>query len=1134
MTGTLIPAERIHSRAPRFPGVRTVADGSEAAIWVESHLTQAAFVYPTPPADRMVERFKRVSQNQRNLWGEPLQCLQSECGHSAASACEGFALAGGRVTSFTGGQDLLSMSEVLQSSAGKRLAIVMHVAAKSLASQAITIQAGHDDIFSVIDCGWAILFARNPQEVADLTVIGRRAAELSETPFFIVQDGFVTTHAFESVRLPEADLMKLFTSAPSRRLRNLFNPHQPLVSGPLENQDSYMKGRIAQRFFCDRVRPAIDTTMADYFELTGRRYGFIRSYRMEDAEHAVVGLGSMMEASEVAVDAMRARGVRAGCISITALRPFPRTELVNALARCRSVAVVERTDTPLAESNPLTLELKAALASAQMGDDARLLRIPEVYSGAAGLGGRPITPANIVAAFENIVAYGRRRFVLGIKHPDALSTPPEIDNRPAGAFSVRIHSISGFGSVSTARLLSSVANDVFGVETAAAAQHGAEERGLPTTTLAAFAPKKFELHSATTTVDFVAVHSPSAFATSEPLAGLRPGGTLLLQTEVAPATVWNSIPLPVRRTLRERHIDLFVIDSLKLAREVSGDSAKAQRLQGIALLGVFLRIAPLRPEAMDEDTLFAAVRNSLTQIFERAGNDAIEQDLVLIRRAFAEVALVVPPEQIADYEAAAPVRRARTNLTPYEDPELIPPGFCDHVLRNYVQGRENVIEADLYAARGLMPGGSAIHRSFRSIAPEIPRFNALNCTGCMDCVNLCPDSAISARVVEPENVEHAPQEIHQQFSFTQKYYENFLKKGETGGLFGLYVDADRCKGCGECVQVCGTRQALAMVPKAEVDLHLYDRARDFFDALPDTPARFFADKSLGDMLLASRARLYTGGAGSCQGCGESTAIRLMLAATGFCYGADHIGVVAASGCHTAAGSTFPFNPYQVSWANSLKGNAPADAIGIRLKWNREGFTKRRLWVVGAEDALLGAGMHSLAHLLESGLDIKVLILDKSAASPVGDAGARLLAYRDVFVAQSTPAHLNHFYKAVMDANDFAGPAVVVCYSACTTDHGIADDSATAQARLAVLSRAFPLMVFDPGKGDRFRERLDLRGNPALRDDWYRDPKTFEPVDFGTYAATESRYAELPVAEITRFQQGCLANWRRLQELAGLR
>jgi pyruvate-ferredoxin/flavodoxin oxidoreductase len=1123
-------------RTPKFPGIRTTADGSEAVVWAESHLSQAAFVYPTPPADRMLERFAGTrAGNGRTLWGESLQLAETECGHSAASACEGFALAGGRVTTFTAGQELLCMSEVLRSSAGKRLAMVFHVGARSLASQAITIHAGHDDILSVTDCGWAILFARNPQEAADLAVISRRAAELAETPFLNVQDGFITTHTLESLRLPEPELMKLFVGAPSRRMRNLFNPQQPLVSGPLENRDSYMKGRIAQRFFCDRVRPSLETAMADYSELTGRRYGLIRSFRMEDAEYAVVGLGSMMESAEAAVDAIRSKGMRAGCISITALRPFPQQELAAALARCRSVAVIERTDTPLAESNPLTLELKAALASAQMGDEARLLRIPEVYSGSAGLGGRPLTPASMIAAFDNIASFGRRRFVLGIKHPDALTVPPEIEVRPPGTFGLRIHSLSGFGSVSAGRLIASIAAEVFNLHAVAESSYGAEERGLPTTTLVAFSPKRFELHTATAVVDLVSAHHTNVLQLGDPITGLRAGGTFLFQTDRPVDEVWASLPLSLRRSLRERHIDLFVLDAMKIAREAAVDSKHmARRMQGVALLGAFLRISPLRTEAVSVDDLFGAVEKTLARFFASAGAAALALDLAIARRAFDEVSLVVPPEQIGDYEVPAGPKRGRGSLAPYEDPELIPPGFCDHVLRNYAQGRDGVIEADLYAARGLMPAGTSIHRSFRNLSTEIPRFNAANCTGCMDCVNLCPDSAIVARVVEPETIEHAPEELHQQFSFTQKYYESFLKRGEPGGLFGLYVDPDRCKGCGECVSVCGGRSALSMAPKSEVNLSAYDRARDFVESLPETSARFLHEKALGDMMLAARAQLYSGGAGSCAGCGPSTAIRLLLGATGFLYGADQVGVVAATGCHTAAGSTYPFNPYQVSWANALKSNAPADAIGIRLKWNSEGFLKRRLWVVGDDESLFGAGFHTLVRLIETGLDIKVFVLDKSSLSPVGALGERLLLYPSLFLAQTTPAHLNHFCKAVMEANENPGPAVVICYSACTTDHGIGDDSAGTQAQLAVDARAFPLFSSDPRKGDRLRERLDLRGNPALRDDWYRNPKTFEAVNFSQYAETERRFSNKQPQEIAALEQLAISNWRRLQELAGLR
>jgi len=360
------------------------------------------------------------------------------------------------------------------------------------------------------------------------------------------------------------------------------------------------------------------------------------------------------------------------------------------------------------------------------------------------------------------------------------------------------------------------------------------------------------------------------------------------------------------------------------------------------------------------------------------------------------------------------------------------------------------------------------------------------------------------------------------------------------------------------------------VAKTDLDLGRYDLAMDLFHHLPDTPARFLNEKSLGDMMLAGRSLLYAGGAGSCMGCGEATAVRLLLAATGFVHGADQIGIVAATGCNTVFGSTYPFNPFAVPWTNSLFENAPADAMGIRLRWNQEGHTKRRLWVLGGDGALYDIGFQSLSRMLMSGMDIKVLVLDTQVYSNTGgqtstatftgqDAkmaavgreqpGKRehrkelapiAMMHPEVFVAQTTAAHLNHFYKAVLAANEYPGPAVVICYATCQPEHGVADDRSVTQAKLAVESRTFPVLVYDPRKGERFRERLSLQGNPALKDDWWVDPKTGQPVDFIAFARTEGRFAAHfdpqgnPDEFLKLAQQDRLANWRRLQELAGMR
>lgn len=325
------------------------------------------------------------------------------------------------------------------------------------------------------------------------------------------------------------------------------------------------------------------------------------------------------------------------------------------------------------------------------------------------------------------------------------------------------------------------------------------------------------------------------------------------------------------------------------------------------------------------------------------------------------------------------------------------------------------------------------------------------------------------------------------------------------------------------------------------------------------------------MMLAEESALpYVGGAGSCMGCGGATAIRMMVAPPGFAYGRDGLGIVAATGCNTVYCSTYSYNPFLVPWTNSLFENAPAVAIGVRAKWDQRGWQPKRLWVVGGDGAMYDIGFQSLSRMLAAGMDIKVLVLDTQVYSNTGgqvstpsflaqdakmaevgaavpgktearkELGLICLAHPRVYVAQTTPAHINHFYRAVLDANTFPGPAVVVAYTTCQPEHGVGDDRAAAQARLAVESRAFPLFTYDPRRGATIRERLSLQGNPDPKEDWHRYPKTGEVVDFIAFARTERRFARpfapdgTPSAALLAAQEERLANWRRLQELAGLR
>src|SRR5438874_2771701 len=272
-----------------FPGIPTTCDGAEAVVHVEIHVAQAAGAYPITSSTTMGGGFNAAVMNGRkNLWGDLLMFFEPESEHSAATVCEGFAVAGGRVTNFTSGQGLVLMKEVLYVISGKRLPVIMNIGARALTSQGLNVHAGHDDVMSVADVGWGMIFARNAQEAGDFCLIARRTAEATQTPFFNVQDGFLTTHTVETVCLPETAFMKEFIGDPKEKLVNLMDPANPLMSGVVQNQDSYMKGKIAQRTYYDKCEPALQEAFDEFYRKTGRKYGFVESYRCEDADYIIV------------------------------------------------------------------------------------------------------------------------------------------------------------------------------------------------------------------------------------------------------------------------------------------------------------------------------------------------------------------------------------------------------------------------------------------------------------------------------------------------------------------------------------------------------------------------------------------------------------------------------------------------------------------------------------------------------------------------------------------------------------------------------------------------------------------------------------------------------------------------------
>ena len=642
----------VEEQTYQYPGTPTTCDGAEAVVWVETNISQGSGAYPITSSTTMGSGYNAARQNGvPNLWGDELVFVEPESEHSAATFCEGFALAGGRVTNFTSGQGLVLMKEVLYTISGKRLPAVFNIGSRALTSQSLNVHAGHDDVMSVADCGWGVLFGRNAQEAQDLCLISRRAAEASCTPFLNVQDGFLTTHTVETVRLLDKEFMKDYVGKPEDKIMNLMGTENPLMSGVVQNQDSYMKGKIAQRWYYDQVEPAIEEAFQEFYRQTGRRYDLIEPYRCEDAEYVLVGIGSFMETAQITVDYLREElGIKAGCLNIYCFRPFPASRIVDALKDCKAITIIERMDDPLSTTgNHLTREIKAAFCDAVNGQNGcdKIDNMPRIYYGAAGLGSRDVRPGDISAIYDNMINDGQDFFSVGIKHATALTPKADPDLRPAGAFSMRGHSVGGFGSVTTNKVIATIAGQVFGKDVQAYPKYGSEKKGLPTTYYLTIADSHIYTHSELEYVNLAVLNDTNAILTGNPLNGLVEGGAVFMQSNFAdPADVWERIPAYFKQVFKEKKLRLYFADMVDIAREVASVADLEMRMQGIVLLGAFLKLTPFATDSgMSDEEVYAGVEKALRKYFGKRGEQVVQDNLTCVKRGYSEMQQV-PAELI--------------------------------------------------------------------------------------------------------------------------------------------------------------------------------------------------------------------------------------------------------------------------------------------------------------------------------------------------------------------------------------------------------------------------------------------------------------------------------------------------------
>ncbi|MGD7036161.1 2-oxoacid:acceptor oxidoreductase family protein [Alkalicoccus sp. WONF2802] len=794
-------------------------DGNTVAIMCERESSDAAGAYPITPSTQMGEYWaEEAAKGHLNISDRPLIFIEPEGEHAAAAVTAGLSMTGLRSTNFSSGQGIAYMHESLYAAVGKRLTYVLNIGARAMTKATLNVHAGHDDYHAIDDTGFFQLFAKKAQHVADLNIISHRIAELALNPGVIAQDGFLTTHLIESLLLPERELIKEYLGRPDdiidtptpaqriiygekrRRIPEVWDVDNPMMAGLVQNQDAYMQSVAAQRpFFFDHIKELTDQAFEEYYQLTGRRYARVMTYKVDDADYLILGQGSVVSSAEAVADYLRkTRGLKVGVVDLVMFRPFPADLLGKVLKGRKGVAILERLDQPLAEDPPIMRETRAVITKCiENGTHKKNIpypdlssysfsEMPPLYSGSFGMGSRDLQPEGIIGAIENMLPNGKhkKRFYLSIDfirehaftpkqraHQEAIQEAyPNVKElavrgsenpnlMPPGAITVRFHSVGGWGAITTGKNLAMTLFDLLGYDIKANPKYGSEKKGQPTTYYLAAAPEPININCEYYFVDVVLSPDPNVFKHTNALAGLKKGGTFIIQSERKTADeVWADIPVHYQKMIIDNDIRVFYVDGFKIAREEATDPELQLRMQGIAFQGAFFSASPLMEKSgLSDVALLKAIEEQLQHKFGSKGQRVVDDNMRVVKRGFDEVHEIKNKVLGAQAEKTsgqliAPIP-SLLKTTPQSESKLSDiHRFWEQTGNFYLTGQGNDNLTDPFIGLSVMPATTSLFRDMTGIRFEHPEWVADNCTACGNCYTVCPDTAIPGLVSELSDV----------------------------------------------------------------------------------------------------------------------------------------------------------------------------------------------------------------------------------------------------------------------------------------------------------------------------------------------------------------------------------------------
>ena len=798
------------TKAP-FPGIRVTANGNQLVSYhTETRVAEVGVFYPITPSTEGGELYHQAfAEGKLDVFGHNTLAIEAEGEHAAQGGAIAHSVCGKRVVNYTSGQGIVYGVEQYYHAPGKCSTMVLEVGARALTKHALNVHCGHDDVYGALDTGWIIVFGKDAQQAADQSLILRRVTELSLTPGMNVMDGFLTSHLERTFYKHEAELIRQYLGAPDDIIecptasqRQLFGPTRrrvpamidlknPVLLGPVQNQEHYMQGVVARRNnFTEPILEFLAAAYADFGKLTGRYYGLVSQYKCDDADTVFVSLGSTAENIEAAVDYLRERrDARVGSIHINVFRPFPEAAVIKALAGKKNVIILERTDEPMAGDNPMGRDIRTALNKALQHEAGlpaiNIEQMPRLFHGVYGLGSRDFRPEHTIGAYEFAIGERARKdgkrasdgtsfLVLGVDHPYEVKSDDTPSLLPEHAIAVRFHSIGGWGAITTGKNLGAIIGDFndflyerdkvvdeFGnpkeiIHISANPKYGSEKKGAPTSYFMVAAPARVRVNCDLRHVNVVLCCDPKAFTHCNPLDGMAEGGCLVWESEEEGAQAWERLPLWARKQIIEHNIRVFTLPGFQIARKATDRADLQLRMQGNAFLGAFFAVSPLLEEfGISQEQFREVVHKQYVKKFSRLGDAVVASNMEVMTQGFERVreinigALNAPDRSTLRGQALLPVLHGtadacgcRSHARPTgqaEHPPLVQVAQFDALFR---AGLGYDQPASPLAALGVMAAGSGDTASKYVARRETPLYIPENCTQCMECISVCPDTAL--------------------------------------------------------------------------------------------------------------------------------------------------------------------------------------------------------------------------------------------------------------------------------------------------------------------------------------------------------------------------------------------------------